>query len=136
MPPPVFFCSIEAENSREQTELEVILYNLAREDPSLSVKVDQETGQLLVSGQGELHLEILRDRIEIEYKLKSDLGPMRVAYRESVGKTHDLEVTLDKLVGGSSMYVKLLIRIESTLEDYDMTEVQKQRFERSDDQAF
>ncbi len=50
---------------------------------------------------------------------------MRVAYRESVGKTNDLEVTLDKQVGGSSMYAKLHIRIESTLEEYDMSELQK-----------
>jgi len=85
MPPPVFFCSIEAESSRDQTELEKILFNLTREDPSLNVNNDGETGQLLVSGQGELHLEILRDRIELEYKIKAELGPMRVAYRESVG---------------------------------------------------
>lgn len=51
---------------------------------------------MLVSGQGELHLEILRDRIEIEYKIKAELGQMRVAYRESVGKTHELELNLDK----------------------------------------
>jgi len=49
-----------------------------------------------VSGQGELHLEILRDRIELEYKIKADLGPMRVAYRESIGTTNELELTLDK----------------------------------------
>ena len=52
---------------------------------------------------------------------------MRVAYRESIGKAHDLELTLDKQVGGSSMYAKLVIRIESTLEEYDMSEIQKQR---------
>ena len=50
MPPPVFFCSIEAESSRDQDELEKILFNLTREDPSLNVKTDSETGQLLVSG--------------------------------------------------------------------------------------
>lgn len=61
---------------------------------------------------------------------------MRVAYRESVGKAHELELTLDKQVGGSSMYAKLVIRIESTLEEYDMSEIQKQRFERGDDQSF
>ena len=65
----------------------------------------------------------MRDRIEIEYKLKAELGPMRVAYRESIGKTHDLELTLDKQVGGSSMYAKLAVRIESTLEEYDMSEI-------------
>ena len=67
MPPPVFFCSIEAEMSRDKQELEKILFNLSREDPSIHVKEDEETGQLLVSGLGELHLEVLRDRIEIEY---------------------------------------------------------------------
>jgi elongation factor G len=84
MPPPVFFCSIEAEMSRDKRELETILFNLSREDPSITVKADEETSQLLVSGLGELHLEILRDRIEIEYGIKSILGKMRVAYRESV----------------------------------------------------
>ncbi len=78
---------------------------------------------MLVSGQGELHLEILRDRIEIEYGMKTDLGPMRVAYRESVSLTQELEVELDKAIGGSSMYAKLKFRIESTLEDFDMTEI-------------
>jgi translation elongation factor EF-G len=65
-------------------------------------------------------LEILRDRIEIEYKIKAELGPMRVAYRESVGITQDLELVLDKVIGGSSLYAKLKLRIESTLDDYDM----------------
>jgi translation elongation factor EF-G len=63
----------------------------------------------------------LRDRIEIEYKIKSELGPMRVAYRESVGSTQELELEFDKVIGGSSMYAKLKLRVESTLEDYDMT---------------
>jgi len=63
MPPPVFFCSIEAESSRDQQQLEEILHNLSREDPSIQVKASEESGQVLVSGQGELHLEILRDRI-------------------------------------------------------------------------
>ena len=54
---------------------------------------------------------------------------MRVAYRESIGSSPELEICLDKLIGGSSMYAKLLIRLESTLEDYDMTDIQKRRFE-------
>ena len=65
--------------------MEQILHNLSREDPSISVKVDEETEQVLISGLGELHLEILRDRIEIDYGINSHLGPMRVAYRESIG---------------------------------------------------
>lgn len=54
-------------------------------------------------------MEILRDRIELEYKLKAELGPMRVAYRESVGESQELELVLDKVIGGSSMYAKLKI---------------------------
>ena len=67
MPPPVFFCSIEPEYSRDKQKLESILNTMTREDPSLQVKQDEETDQLLVSGLGELHLEILKDRIFIEY---------------------------------------------------------------------
>lgn len=72
-----------------------------------------------------MHLEILRDRIEIDYKIKSELGPMRVAYRESVGSSQELELEFDKVIGGSSMYAKLKLKVESTLEDYDMTHIQK-----------
>lgn len=71
MPPPVFFCSIEAELSRDKQELEKILFNLTREDPSIQIQEDEETGQLLVSGLGELHLEVLRDRIEIEFGINA-----------------------------------------------------------------
>lgn len=71
MPPPVFFCSIEPELSRDKQELEKILFNLTREDPSIQIQEDEETGQLLVSGLGELHLEVLRDRIEIEYGINA-----------------------------------------------------------------
>lgn len=84
MPPPVFFCSIEADMQRDKQELEKILFIMSREDPSIQVKEDEETGQLLVSGLGELHLEVLRDRIEIDYGISSNLGKMRVAYRESI----------------------------------------------------
>jgi len=128
MPPPVFFCSIEAESSRDQKQLEQILHNLSREDPSISVKVEDETDQVLVSGLGELHLEILRDRIEIDYGISATLGPMRVAYRESVGQTKEIELRLEKQIGGQSLFVQLKMSIESTLEDFDPTELQKQKF--------
>ena len=62
---------------------------------------------MIVSGLGELHLEILRDRIEIEYGIKAELGRMRVAYRESVGKKVQSELTLEKQIGGTNMYAKV-----------------------------
>ncbi|CDW86051.1 translation elongation factor g [Stylonychia lemnae] len=129
MPPPVFFCSIEPENSRDQQELEGILFNLSREDPSISVKNDQETGQLLVSGLGELHLEILRDRIEIEYGIKSELGKMRVAYRESIAASSRGDLTLEKVIGGQNLYAHISMEIETTLGEVDFQELQKRKFD-------
>ena len=86
MPPPVFFCSIEAEQSKDKQELQKILFNLSREDPSIHIKEDEETGQLLVSGLGELHLEVLRDRIEIEYNIKAELESQQLAERQKAKK--------------------------------------------------
>ena len=109
MPPPVFFCSIEPDSSSDKQALELILFNLSREDPSIHVKEDEETGQVLISGLGELHLEVLRDRIEIEFGIKAVLGRMRVAYRESVSETNFKEVEFEKVIGGAHMYCKLAI---------------------------
>jgi elongation factor G len=120
MPPPAFFCSIEANESREQKGLEVLLENLSKEDPSIGCKTDEESGQTLISGLGELHLEILRDRIELEYGIKAELGPMRVAYRESINASTEETLVLDKKVGGSSLFAELTVRVESTLGEYDM----------------
>ena len=101
------------------------------------MKSNQETGQVLISGQGELHLEILRDRVELEYGLKSELGPMRVAYRESVGGSVEKELELDKVIDKASLYGKLKLRLESTLEEFDVAEIQKKKFEgEEDDSAF
>ncbi len=88
-----------------------------------------------MSGLGELHLEILRDRIQIEYGIKAELGKMRVAYRESVGKTTEGELTLEKQIGGTNMYAKLKLQIESTIDDFDMQDIQKKRFESMDEDA-
>ena len=77
----------------------------------------------MISGQGELHLEILRDRIELEYGIAAELGPMRVAYRECVGQTHEIELELDKKIGKQSLFARLKIRVESTLEEMDMAEL-------------
>lgn len=93
------------------------------------MKNDEETGQLIVSGLGELHLEILRDRIFIEYGIRADLGRMRVAYRESVGKTTDGELVLEKLINGVNMYAKIQMQIETTLDDFDVQDIQKKKFE-------
>ena len=96
---------------------------MSREDPSIHVKIDEETSQMLISGLGELHLEVLRDRIEIEFGIKAELGRMRVAYRESVAELGEHELELAKTLGGAHMYAKLTISIESTLDEIDITEI-------------
>lgn len=84
MPPPVFFCTLEALREADEAKLQETLYEISREDPSISVSFDEESGKLIVLGQGELHLEILRDRLMLEFKIEARLGPLQVAYREAV----------------------------------------------------
>lgn len=107
---------------------------MSREDPSLQVKEDEETGQLLVSGLGELHLEVLRDRIEIEYGISARLGKMRAAFRESIAESQRQEITLEKTIGGAHMFAQLTISVESTIDEVDMTELQRKRFTESADE--
>ncbi|CAL7949800.1 unnamed protein product [Xylocopa violacea] len=81
---PVFFCSIEAPSLSKQVALETALHQLQREDPSLRVSQNEETGQIVLAGMGELHLEIIKERIRTEYKIAVDLGPLQISYRETI----------------------------------------------------
>lgn len=81
---PVFFCSIEAPSLSMQAALEKALQELEREDPSLRVTQNEETGQIVLGGMGELHLEIIKERINTEYKIDADLGPLQISYRETI----------------------------------------------------
>uniref|UniRef100_A0A3Q3VTS6 Tr-type G domain-containing protein n=1 Tax=Mola mola TaxID=94237 RepID=A0A3Q3VTS6_MOLML len=91
VPDPVFFCTIEPPTMSKQA-LENALNCLQREDPSLKVRVDPDSGQTILCGMGELHIEIIHDRIRREYGIETDLGPLQVAYRETI-------LTLDRTVG-------------------------------------
>ena len=84
MPEPVISVAIEAKSSTEQPKMMEGLEKLVREDPSSSLRVDSETGQLLLSGMGELHLEILVDRLLREHKVKANVGKPQVTYRETI----------------------------------------------------
>ncbi|ETV93608.1 translation elongation factor G, variant [Aphanomyces invadans] len=90
IPAPVFTCSIESDSLSRQKELDEALGHLQREDPSFVVMQDEETGQTLMSGMGELHLEILQDRLKTEYKLDPSIGKMRVAYRETIASPFEV----------------------------------------------
>ncbi|KAF4632445.1 hypothetical protein G7Y89_g5686 [Cudoniella acicularis] len=84
VPPPVFFAAIEPNSLSEEKNVHEVLQMLLREDPSLHVNVDEESGQMLLSGMGELHLEIARDRLVNDFKAKAIMGNIEISYRESV----------------------------------------------------
>ncbi|KAM6902039.1 ribosome-releasing factor 2, mitochondrial isoform 1-T2 [Lycodopsis pacificus] len=99
VPDPVFFCTIEPPTMAKQTDLENALNCLQREDPSLKVRVDPDSGQTILCGMGELHIEIVHDRIRREYGVETHLGPLQVAYRESILHEVSTTDTLDRTVG-------------------------------------
>uniref|UniRef100_A0A3P9JLZ7 Ribosome-releasing factor 2, mitochondrial n=2 Tax=Oryzias latipes TaxID=8090 RepID=A0A3P9JLZ7_ORYLA len=99
VPEPVFFCTIEPPSTAKQPDLENALSCLQREDPSLKVRVDPDSGQIILCGMGELHIEILHDRIRREYGIETHLGPLQVAYRETVLHEASATNTLDRTVG-------------------------------------
>ncbi|XP_066249067.1 ribosome-releasing factor 2, mitochondrial isoform X2 [Euwallacea similis] len=111
VPEPVFFCSIEPPSLATQQALDQALTELQREDPSLRVTYNSETGQTVLAGMGELHLEIIRDRILKEYKIEADLGPLQIAYREMPLQEASDSLQVDTKIGNhkNSVLVKLSV---------------------------
>ncbi|XP_032134177.1 ribosome-releasing factor 2, mitochondrial isoform X2 [Sapajus apella] len=99
IPEPVFFCTIEPPSVAKQPDLEHALKCLQREDPSLKVRLDPDSGQTILCGMGELHIEIIHDRIKREYGLETYLGPLQVAYRETILNSARATDTLDRTLG-------------------------------------
>uniref|UniRef100_A0A3Q4GPZ4 Ribosome-releasing factor 2, mitochondrial n=1 Tax=Neolamprologus brichardi TaxID=32507 RepID=A0A3Q4GPZ4_NEOBR len=99
VPDPVFFCTIEPPSMSKQADLENVLNCLQREDPSLKVRVDPDSGQTILCGMGELHIEIIHDRIRTEYGIETHLGPLQVSYRETILHEASASDTLDRTVG-------------------------------------
>jgi elongation factor G len=114
IPEPVFFCSIEPPSLAYQTALEQALNELQREDPSLRVTHDSETGQTVLSGMGELHLEIIRDRILKEYKVNADLGPLQIAYWEAPKNKVTDTTLVDTKIGNNKQMVNVKLSIIPT----------------------
>ncbi|XP_050296750.1 ribosome-releasing factor 2, mitochondrial [Anthonomus grandis grandis] len=111
VPEPVFFCSIEPPSMATQNALDQALAELQREDPSLRVTYNSETAQTVLGGMGELHLEIIRERILREYKIDADLGPLQISYREEPLERLTEELRTDVKIGSirNSVFVKLSI---------------------------
>ncbi|KAJ8945751.1 hypothetical protein NQ318_012073 [Aromia moschata] len=114
VPEPVFFCSIEPPSLASQGALEQALVELQREDPSLRVSYDAETGQTVLAGMGELHLEIIRDRILKEYKIEADLGPLQIAYRESPTTAVTDSLTVETRIGNSKQCITVKMSVVPT----------------------
>ncbi|KAL0486293.1 elongation factor G [Acrasis kona] len=117
VPKPVFFVSIEAENQLMQDPLDKALESLQREDPSLRAHLDPETSQLLVSGMGELHLEIIKDRLEKEFKIDFTMGAVQIAYRETLHEKSQPAIhhsKLDRKLGGKHYFAEITIKLEPT----------------------
>jgi len=113
VPPPVFFASLEPNTLSEQKHLEEVLQILLREDPSLHISVDSDSGQTLLSGMGELHLEIARDRLVNDLKAKADMGRINIGYRETV--TGPLGPEVRKLYGREIAGKKLAAAISAAV---------------------
>jgi elongation factor G len=110
-PEPVIQIAIEPKTKADQDRLSDALAKLAEEDPTFRVKVDEETGQTLISGMGELHLEILVDRMKREFKVEANIGKPQVAYRETITKTVQSEGKFVKQSGGRGKYGHVWLEI-------------------------
>ncbi len=111
-PEPVIEVAVEPKSKADQEKMGVALNRLAQEDPSFRVTSDPESGQTIIKGMGELHLEIIVDRMKREFKVEANVGAPQVAYRESITKKIEWDYTHKKQTGGSGQYAKVKIRFE------------------------
>lgn len=111
-PEPVIEVSVEPKSTADQEKMGLALSRLASEDPSLRIESDQESGQTILKGMGELHLEIIIDRMRREFKVEAHIGQPKVAYREAITKKIELDYTHKKQSGGSGQFAKVKIRFE------------------------
>jgi elongation factor G len=111
-PDPVIFVAIEPKTKSDQEKLGIAIQRLSEEDPTFHVKTDEETGQTIIGGMGELHLEILVDRMRREFNVEANVGKPQVAYRETLRKNVDrYDYTHKKQTGGSGQFAKIQIAI-------------------------
>jgi elongation factor G len=118
-PDPVIEVAVEPKTKADQEKMGVALSRLAAEDPSFRVSSDPESGQTVIKGMGELHLEILVDRMKREFKVEANVGAPQVAYRETISKLADIDYTHKKQTGGSGQYARVKIRFEPFVPDED-----------------
>jgi len=111
-PEPVIHIAVEPKAKPDQEKMGLALSKLAQEDPSLRVKTDEESGQTIISGMGELHLEIIVDRMKREFKVECNVGAPQVAYRETITKSTEIEGKFVRQSGGRGQYGHVWLKLE------------------------
>ena len=111
-PEPVIEIAVEPKTKADQEKMGVALASLAAEDPSFRVATDVESGQTIIKGMGELHLDIIIDRMKREHKVEANIGAPQVAYRETITKTVEVDHTHKKQTGGSGQYARLKVEFK------------------------
>jgi elongation factor G len=111
-PDPVIEVAVEPKSKADQEKLGIALNRLAQEDPSFRISVDHESGQTIIKGMGELHLDIIVDRMRREFKVEANVGAPQVAFRETVSKRADVDYTHKKQTGGSGQFARVKMTIE------------------------
>jgi elongation factor G len=111
-PEPVIEIAVEPKTKADQEKMGIALQRLAAEDPSFRVSVDHESGQTIMKGMGELHLDILVDRMKREFKVEANIGAPQVAYRETITKVAEVDYTHKKQTGGSGQFARLTVVFE------------------------
>ena len=111
-PDPVIEIAVEPKTQSDQEKMSTALHRLAAEDPSFRVSSDPESGQTIIKGMGELHLEIIVDRMQREFKVDANIGPPQVAYRETISRKAEVDYTHKKQTGGAGQFARLKIKIE------------------------
>ncbi|RUV30421.1 MAG: elongation factor G [Mesorhizobium sp.] len=111
-PDPVIQIAIEPKTKNDQEKMGLALHRLAAEDPSFRVKTDEESGQTIISGMGELHLDIIVDRMRREFKVEANVGAPQVAYRETITRSQEQDYTHKKQTGGTGQFARVKILFE------------------------
>lgn len=111
-PDPVIEIAVEPKTKGDQEKMSIALGRLAAEDPSFRVKTDEESGQTIISGMGELHLDIIVDRMKREFKVDANIGAPQVAYRETISKPAQVDYTHKKQTGGSGQFARIIMDFE------------------------
>lgn len=118
-PDPVIGIAVEPKTQKDLDKLSTGLAKLSEEDPTFTVKTDEDTGQTVISGMGELHLEIIIDRLRREFKVEANQGRPQVSYKEAITKSIELRETYKKQTGGRGKFADMIVRVEPADADFE-----------------